>query len=357
MSLLAPMRRNSSRAVPPSVLSVPFPVPLSFGLLALLLFVCGTASPALEPPGVELAPQPSRSGLPVVLVESGGFELRFAIDTGTSLSLVSAEAAERLGLVPRARFSLASAAAPPQTAVCGRPPPLRLAGMDVTLDCLGWVPEERSLAGAEDVDGLLGSDAIAQLDLWLDVGRGRTRVAPPRTLLAWTDGERVPLETIHHRPAIQLELPCLGRRHPPVSMVLDSGADAAVLFGEIARRVGTATSRAPLRRAGLVQGATASRAAIIVPLGVARAGGSDGVYLDAGLAGLLPQVDDRVEAGLVPLRVLGPVLLDLSSGVLVLRARPRNEPRAETAAPLVAAMPRPHGTDDMARGGGPRPEP
>ncbi|HUP24317.1 MAG TPA: aspartyl protease family protein [Thermoanaerobaculia bacterium] len=295
---------------------------VQFRHLPVLLFAGATTLLAFEPPGYELVLQPARSGLPVVVAHAGGQELRLAIDTGTSISLVSAEAAERLSLVPHARFTLASAGGEPQTAHCGTPPTLRIAGVDIVLDCLGWVPEERRLAGAEDVDGLLGSDAIAQLDLWIDTRRGRARIAPPGTLLPWTEGVRIPVDAIERRPAILLEL-FSGGRGGVARLVIDSGADGAVLFGELARRARTTLGH--LRMPGRVECATTSVETTIVPLGTVRAGG---VSFDGGLAGLMPQITDRVEQGLLPLAALGPVLLDLSGGVMVARARLRARPRA-----------------------------
>jgi predicted aspartyl protease len=313
------MRRNPVPAAPIALLLLTAATPL-----------VGTQA-ALEPPGSVLQLERSRSGLPVVpvaLAQSDGVELRFAIDTGTSSSLVSAEAAERLRLVPRARFTLASAGGTTEIALCGTPPALRIAGIDLGFDldlgCLGWVPGERRLAGAEDVDGLLGADALARIDLWLDTRRMRARVAPPGSLLAWTDGERLALGAIGRRPAIVMELQGLGHEGRAIPMVLDSGADGTVLFGELARHAETVLASATYYSGRVHTATTRLDSVAIAPLGTVRAGG---VYLDGGVAGLLPQVTDRVEAGLLPLSLLGPVLLDVSGGVVVARARLRTRPR------------------------------
>jgi predicted aspartyl protease len=303
--------------------ATPLPLPLVLLSLAGTCLAATGASRSSELPGTDIVLQHSRSGLPVIVAHAGGQELRLAIDTGTSISLISADAAERLRLLPHGRFTLASAGGEPQTAYCGAPPTLRIAGVDIVLDCLGWVPEERRMAGAEDADGLLGSDALSQLDLWIDMRRGRARIAPPGTLLPWTDGVRIPVDTIERRPAILLELPFSGGSGGAARVVIDSGADGAVLFGELARRAKTTLGH--LRMPGRVECATASVEATIVPLGTVRAAG---VSFDGGLAGLMPEVTDRVEQGLLPLAAFGPVLLDLSGGVLVARARLRARPRA-----------------------------
>jgi predicted aspartyl protease len=312
------MRRDPALALPLAL--------LMFSLAGGPALLGSLAAPlvALEPPGSMLQLERSRSGLPVVRAASGGVELRFAIDTGTSASLVSAAAADRLGLVPRARFPLTSACGSTQTALCGALRSLRIAGIDLDLDCLGWVPGERRLAGAEDVDGLLGADALARFDLWLDTKRMRARVAPPGSLLAWTDGQRLPLGAIGRRPAIVLDLRGLGHEGRAIPMVLDSGAEGTVLFGELARHAQSVFAGAT-DYSGRLHTATARLDSVpVVPLGILRAGG---VYLEGGAAGLLPHVTDRVEAGLLPLSLLGPVLLDVAGGVVVARARLRARPR------------------------------
>jgi len=303
------------------------------------LFACiASTLPALEPPGRDLPLEESADGLPVLRLALGGETLRFAIDTGTTRSMIAAAVAQRLRLAPRARFEVVAAGGTPREAFCTGPVAALAAdapmeeGLGWSFDCLGWVPEEHLLAGAPDVDGLIGADVLAQVGLLLDPRRGRVRLAPAGTLAPWIDGTRLPLATLERRPAVEVLLPALGRRAPAVQMVLDSGANAPLLFGALAQRArGALGARGTVARLANASGARTVRA---VPLGALSAGGES---FEAGWAVLLPEVADRQEAGLLPLAVLaasGALLVDLGSGELVLGARLRSAPAArQHAAP------------------------
>ncbi len=297
------------------------------------LVVVSTRLAALDLPGEELHLASCRRGFPVVAVRIGSEALRFGIDTGTSRSMISAAAAERLHLVPRAGFVLASAGAEPRRGLCATPPVMRVGMVEIGLDCLGWIREEWRLAGAEDVDGLLGADALAQVDLWIDVRRCRARIAPPGSLLPWFDGNRLAVETIERRPAIAVEIPGL-QRGSIARLVIDSGADSVILFAGLARSAQAAPALQGF--AGRLDSATASRDVEIVRLRGVFAGGA---LYEVEWAALLPQVGDRLEDGLFPMSALGPVLLDLASGVVVAKARLRT-PRPELQAARLAARTR-----------------
>jgi hypothetical protein len=249
--------------------------------------------------------------------------LRLGLDTGTSRTLVSAVAAIRLGLSPREPLSISSAAGPPRPGLCGTGPALHLAGLALVPDCLGWLPDERVVAGAEDLDGILGADLLAQFDLWIDIRSApvRARFAPPGSLEPWTAGERLPLVSIGRRPAIAARLAGLRRDGSAVRLVIDSGADSLILFGAAALQTLAASRHERLE--GQLASATARRDVATVPMSGFRSAGS---LFQVPWAGLLPQVQDRAEDGLLPLNALGPVLLDLSNGVIVANARLRSAP-------------------------------
>jgi hypothetical protein len=292
-----------------------------------VLLLASTNLAALNPPGLEMQVTRSKRGLPVVSVRAGAETLRLGLDTGTSRSLVSVAVAERLGLRPSSRFALGDAAGESRGGLCAPAPLLRLGDVTIALECLAWIPEEPDVAGAEGLDGLLGADILAQLDLWIDLTGDlvRLRAAPPGSLARWTDGTRLPLERIGRRHAIAAQIR-LGRDTAAARLVLDSGSDGLILFGDLAHRTAGA-----LRKRGIaarIETATGTREVSMVPLMSLRSGP---LVFDAGWAGLLPHVVDRPEDGLLPLSALGPVLLDVSNGIVVARARLR--PTTQRARP------------------------
>jgi hypothetical protein len=290
-------------------------------LLPFLPFAMASAALALEPPGTALPFDRSAGGLPVVTVVLAGQPFRFGIDTGTSRSMIAAALAERLGLPVAARFPIVTPDGGERLGLCSGPLRMDLAGIDLFLDCLGWVPGERALAGAPDLDGLLAADALGAIDLWIEPRRGRARVARAGELGVWVDGVPLAVERIEGRPAIGVRLSG-GDAAPEERLVVDSGSDATLLFGEAARR---AADRHRSRLVGArLETAAGSVETVAAPLGRARAGGR---AIDPGWALLLEGRRDRTEAGLLPLAALGPTLFELANGRLVAGARLRDRPR------------------------------
>ena len=279
---------------------------------------------ASGPPGEAVQLARSRRGLPIIVLHAGPHTLRLGLDTGTSRTLVSAEAATRLGLTPSQRLAIGSAGGGSRAGYCGAAPVLRVHGSPLNPDCLGWLPDEAQLAGAEDLDGLFGADLLSQVDLWIDPAKTpvRARIAPPGTLQAWIDGERLSAESIARRPAIVGRLAGLRWNGPTIRLVVDSGANGLVLFGEAARR--TAEASALERLHGTLQSVTSHQKVAIAQLTAFHAGESQ---FNVAAAALLPQVVDRMEDGLIPVDAFGPVLFDLSNGLLVANARFRSAPK------------------------------
>ncbi|MFZ5786651.1 MAG: aspartyl protease family protein [Acidobacteriota bacterium] len=258
--------------------------------------------------------------MPVVAVRVRDTSLRLALDTGTSRTLVSARAAARLGVTPTEAFVLASVAGAPRTGLCGPVGDLRVGRVSLTIPCIGWVPSWSEWGDGSAIDGLLGADALSATAALIDTRHGIVRLAPARSLAPWVEGVRLPLERIGRRLAVRVEVPAVGPR-VDARMVLDSGADGVVLFGGFARRAGVAlTSRARTLRLRSAKEDLVIRA---VPLGTVHAAGVD---LAAGWAGLLTRDGHGPEDGLLPLRLVEPVLIDSSSDVLIVRARLRSVP-------------------------------
>lgn len=297
---------------------------LALTLVAVPLLAVPSLLAALEPPGRPLRLERSRDGLPVVAVELGGERLRAALDTGAFRSMIVPAAAERLGLRPRARFEIVTASGPARAALCAGPVVLEVAGHELESDCLGWIPGEARLPGPADVDLLLGADALGSASLWLDLAGGRARIAASGALTEWVRGERRPLTLAESRPAVAATLP--GGSPQPLRLVLDSGSSALLLFGDAARRAGEgARGRRTVAALETVTGGARREAVSLAKLEV----GSLRIRSAWGL--LLPEVGDREEDGLLPLAALGPVLLDLSSRLVVLGARLRGRTDAPAA--------------------------
>jgi hypothetical protein len=299
---------------------------------AVLVTLIATANrlPALEPPGVEAELLRSGTRLPVVEATIGGETLRLGLDTGTSRTVLSAAAAARLHLVPREAFAVAWVGGAVRTGLCADGPELRVGGFALAVPCLGWVPGENRVADTAGIDGLLGTDALASVDVLLDAPRGRVRLAPAGSLAPWVEGTVLPLEPVGRRVGVRVALPALGGA--TALLVLDSGAGGVVLFGNVARRA--ATTAAVRRSTGRLSSGSAGRSVRLVSLGPVRLAS---LGIDAGTAGVLAAPGPTGEDGLLPLRLLGPVLLDMSAGVLVAHARLRSVPSPLTPPAAVRA--------------------
>jgi hypothetical protein len=292
---------------------------------AAVLLLAAARLPALEPPGSEVALVRSGSRLPVVEVLAGEETLRLAVDTGTSRTVLAAAAAARLRLVPREAFAVAWVGGVVRTGLCASGPDLRAGGVTLTVPCLGWVPGEYRVADATGIDGILGTDVLASMDVLLDAPHGRVRLAPAGSLLPWVEGMVLPLEPVGRRAGVRVELPALGGT--AALLVLDSGAESVVLFGDLARRA--AATVAVRRSVGRLSSGSTGRSVRLVSLGAVHVGS---LRIAAGTAGLLAVPSSTGEDGLLPLRLLGPVLLDMTAGVLVAGARLRFEPTPIRAA-------------------------
>jgi len=272
-------------------------------------------------PGADVAITRTRAGLIAAEVVLADVPVRAALDTGASVTLVSAALATRLGLVAAARSSVTDAGGGERPLLLAATVEIHWGGVRARLPWVGWVPGTVGLEGASGLDAVLGADALATADVLVDARRGRLRVAPAGSLAAWIDGDAVPLRAIEGRPALDVEVGNLGAGNSPLPLVVDSGADVTVLFGAAA--AAALAQRGGGRALGMdTAGGTVQVAP--VRLGRARAGATS---WRIGRAAAIPQVRDRSEAGLVPLDALGSLRLDMASGNAVLSAVLRDRPR------------------------------
>lgn len=271
------------------------------GLLALLAFP--TLAAAADPVSL----RPLDGGLLAAPVRIGDRVLWMVVDTGATRSRVRADIARQLDLTPRAHYVMQTAEGVAEC-VCGGPVAARVGDSVLVIDCLGWSVGDEKAVLRPGVAGVLGADALAGRSLLLDPVRRRLVLDPPLDELA---GEVVSLTLEEGRPTLTLPIAAEGEAGPrSLRLVLDSAADALILFGPAAEvprgrhQVDLATSTGTLRAA----------------LGAAPRMG--GLRRTPRQAVLLPEVTDRGEDGLLPLAAIGAVALDWERGVAVLNARP-----------------------------------
>lgn len=279
---------------------------------------------ALARPGAEVALERTGTGRLSVPVEITGERMVWALDTGATMTMIAASLARRLALRATVELAVTDVTGRVRPALAGGPIELRLGGVPLRLAEVGWFPGGDGDYELEGLGGVLAADALPALDVALDAGEGRARFAPAGALAGWFDGAAVPLATIAGRPALEVQLRDLGRRPVTVRLVLDSGADRPILFGELARRL--ASIRAASTRTGELASAHATSAVDFAMVGRGTAGGNP---LRLGRAALLPALESRQEDGLLPLAALGPVLLESARGRALLGARLRAAPRPE----------------------------
>ncbi len=273
-------------------------------LLAAVTTLALVAVPRSLPAADRIPLQALGSGLVAVQVEIAGTRLRMLVDTGATHSLIRATIAERLHLAPRARLPLHTATGVVE-GLCAGTIPVRVGGVTVPVDCLGWSRDFDEAAFGDVLDGVLAADALAALPVLIDPGRGHLVLG--EGALAVT-GVEVPLALVEGRPAVAL-VPRGADGDRPLQLVVDSGADELVLFGAVAA---TAQAEGATRVATLTGGRQVEVAPVQPFSGLRRS---------PRRALLLPAVTDRGEDGLLPLSAAGPVAFDWRRGVAILGAR------------------------------------
>lgn len=308
---------------------MPRPIPVfhaSLVTLTLLASAAPAAAEALAPPAIRLALENHRGGGWTVAARLGGRPVTLLVDTGSTRTFVRRSIAAALDLKPAARFEIATPLGS-ATGLCARGVRLALGALPVELNCLGWQADGADATLPDGIDGLLGWDAFAGRSLLLDPRAGELWLGGLE-LEAWIDGIAVPAGRTEGR--LWIELRPDGRRpDQALRLVVDSGADTTLLFGEAARRHSTrAVPLAGSRRLATLRGA-ADRPAVLLPKLHASSRA-----IGAGPVLLLPEVDDRVEDGLVPLERVGALFVDLDGDVR-LGARWRETPRPSAAGEAV----------------------
>lgn len=187
---------------------------------------------------------PAVTGTPTIVVRVNGHPLRFWVDTGSSITLIASDVAERVGVVPLSPDTLhmvtAVGVTRAQPAAVSR---LELGALSISGQTAAIIPAEELMLRVEGqageaarsvkIDGVVGMDVVRRLDLRIDFFRGRMTLARPRPGRAGKGGRN--LLWLGY-PLVRLEQPD-GR---PLYFGLDTGADRTyateALLGKLPRR-------------------------------------------------------------------------------------------------------------------------
>ncbi len=260
-------------------------------------------------------------------VSVAGQERWFILDTATKGSLITSRFANELGLRPRARFEVVSPLGGAREAVCAGPLTLRIGSVPLSVACLGWVPSEPEIIFPSGASGILGVDALRNVEVLLDARRARLWLAPRGSLVPLVAGEIVALRDCDGLPAVAGDVRRRGERgRRPALLVVDSAASGPLLFGAVGQALASVGGPAENFVVATAAGSAVKQAAVIeISVGGRR--------LRPGSAVLLPDVRDREADGLLPATLLGRFLLDLPGSRVVLGADWIDEAAEPAAAP------------------------
>jgi hypothetical protein len=284
-------------------------------VLSCLVPLAAHAAGALAIPAEEVRLKHVAPSLLAAPVTIGGARRWLLVDTATKRSLITKRLAEELGLRPRQRLAILSPLGEVRQAACAGPVEVRLGGVALVVDCVGWAPAGPDIAFHAGTDGILGVDALRQVEVLLDEPRERMWVAAPGRLAPWVTGDAVPIRLCEGLPAIAVEMRRRGARTPrPAILLVDSGASDPLIFGVAAEAMAAAGSRTRRYELATVAGRSTARSTTVeIAFGTGRA--------SLASAMLIPDFRDREEDGVLPTALLGRFLLDLPASRLVLNVR------------------------------------
>ena len=241
--------------------------------------------------------------LPVVRVTvDGGGPYDFAIDTGSTTTIVDARLARDRSLAGAGTLTVVSAGGPRQA------PRARVARLSVGgVDLGAAAPLVMDLAGLRSVDrriaGVLGQDVLSRINLLVDY-RAKTLTLDPGGV--WSRelrgvGAAVPFDLTDGRPVVEVR----ARGGRTLRLALDTAAEICTLF-----------ERAPGVLSGLRLGHWQPWT-VETYLGTTPAAVGELVSLDVGSA-RLDRGDRPREDGLLPLSLFAAVYLDNERGEMVI---------------------------------------
>lgn len=205
----------------------------------LLTALCLAAASAVAPRPGTGDRGPAASTIPAVILDEafvlvplqldGAGPFLFLLDTGGHATLLSDVVARRLGLAPAASATMQTVAGSRSITV-GRIGTLELAGRSWSNVPVSWTRLDALHELDPRIDGVLGLDALGDTGVLIDYEAGVVSLLSAAVAERELTGTKVPTTGVNGRPVVTgLARGGAGGRH--LRLVLDSGAQAAVLFG------------------------------------------------------------------------------------------------------------------------------
>lgn len=246
--------------------------------------------------------------VPVVINGSASF--RFALDTGTTRTVVSDRVVDRLALAAVAKTLTATPAGDEWRPVV-RLDSIAIGDAQSANPLLASVtPSARLRQLAPDIDGIIGQDFLFGLNYTLDYASKRLHWSAP---VSWTGGTaRLPLVAREGRYLVALPP---GRDGRSALLVPDSGANTLVLFERGGRTVVPAEPVSLTLAVDTLSGTRAVKSSVVRDL---RLGD---LTLRNLLAAIIPRQEEDALApdGLLPLHLFASVTFDARERCLILR--------------------------------------
>ena len=305
--------------------------------MAVCLFVVAYATPPAPAAGARIPLELDRWGRAFVRLHIGtAGPYRFLLDTGSTLSAVSADVASHLELADAGRIATRSLGRMGSARLV-HVPSLRLGPRTHTLRSV-IVLDQDGLAPFGQLDGVVGQDLLRQLNYLIVPPSKAIWVDPPASVVNDLAGARV---LLRRASGPQVVTGSASR----VEWGIDTGASHPVMF-----RDGMATSLG--ESVDVVSPAGRHRVDRLGPASI-DVGGQRFSWDEA----VLHRRGDRTEHGLLPLVMFGAVYVNNRVGYVVLAPRSGKARRPDVAASLRAleddagAVGRPGRIADVAAGG------
>lgn len=173
-----------------------------------------------------------RGNLFVDVLVNGSGPHRFLLDTGSPVTAIDRDLAERLGLAIEPLGTASGAGGDSVPAGRVRGVAVRIRGVEAAPDELAVLPLDSLMSPAADrtVDGVVGFPFFRGRIVELDFPAGSLRVHDPRRYSYSGSGHRLPMTVRHGWPLVEAvaDLPRVGPT--PVDLMVDLGSRGNVLF-------------------------------------------------------------------------------------------------------------------------------